>query len=122
MNFTVKLICESVDFTALLQEPEAKWRRISEGKGVTLYSLNSMDKTLAIHRVEAVFVGVSLWDLFAILMNWGARSTWDKAYGDAILLEHVNEMTELWRVNQKGRPLVLLLTSRGDRNLTENRL
>jgi hypothetical protein len=95
---------EILDFTALLQEPEVKWRRISESKGVTLYSLNSMDKTLSIHRVEAVFVGVGLWDLFAILMNWGARSAWDKAYGDAVLLEHVNEMSELWRVRQKTRP------------------
>ena len=92
------------DFTALLQEPEVKWRRVSESKGVTLFSLNSLDKALAIHRVEAVFVGVSLWDLFAILMNWGARSAWDKNYGDAILLEYVNEMTELWRVSQKARP------------------
>jgi hypothetical protein len=65
-----------------------------------------MDKSLLIHRVEAVFVGVGLWDLFAILMNWGARSGWDKARGEAILLEQVNEMTELWRVSQKTRPYV----------------
>lgn len=93
-----------LDFTALLQEPEAKWIRVGESKGVTISQLDSMDRSLTIQRAEAVFVGVSLWDLFAILMVWGAKSAIERMSSDATLLEHVNEMSELWRIASKGRP------------------
>ncbi|KAJ9093063.1 hypothetical protein QFC21_006556 [Naganishia friedmannii] len=91
-------------FTSFLQEPDAKWRQITETKGVTVHHLNSIDPTLLVYRAEAVFVGVSLWDLWAILDNWGSRAVWDKSYEKADLLEHVNEMSELWHlVHRAGK-------------------
>jgi hypothetical protein len=92
------LFAAAVDFTSFLQEPDAKWRQITETKGVTVHHLNSIDPTLLVYRAEAVFVGVSLWDLWAILDNWGSRAVWDKSYEKADLLEHVNEMSELWHL------------------------
>src|SRR6185437_8006952 len=76
-------------FTSLLQEPEAKWKRCgsinewynsilifhsdTEVRGVTLSTLTSIDPTLLIYRAEAVFVGVSMWDLMSAVWNWGIR-------------------------------------------------
>ncbi|GHJ89029.1 hypothetical protein NliqN6_5431 [Naganishia liquefaciens] len=88
-------------FTSFLQEPDAKWRQISESKGVTVHQLNSIDPTLLVHRAEAVFVGVSLLDLWAILSNFGTRKAWSKTFENAELLEHVNEMSELWHIHHR---------------------
>ncbi|KAJ9112079.1 hypothetical protein QFC22_006378 [Naganishia vaughanmartiniae] len=104
-------------FTSFLQEPDAKWRQVTETKGVTVHHLNSIDPTLLVYRAEAVFVGVSLWDLWAILDNWGSRAVWDKSYEKADLLEHVNEMSELWHIVHRAgkstaaRDAVLLRTT-----------
>jgi hypothetical protein len=84
-----------------LQEPDAKWRQISESRGVTVHQLNSIDPTLLVHRAEAVFVGVSLLDLWAILSNFGTRTAWSKTFEKAELLEHVNEMSELWHIHHR---------------------
>lgn len=49
-------------FTSLLQEPEAKWKHISDSRGVTVTQLDSIDPTLVVYRAEATFVGVNVWD------------------------------------------------------------
>ncbi|KAG8860357.1 hypothetical protein FRB96_004006 [Tulasnella sp. 330] len=104
-------------FTSLLQEPEAKWRHVNESRGVTISQLDSIDPTLVVYRAEAVFVGIGLWDLLSIVKTPGARVFWDRGYDDAVLLEDVNELTELWHQSTKGawpvnpRDNVLLSTS-----------
>ncbi|THU94911.1 hypothetical protein K435DRAFT_966661 [Dendrothele bispora CBS 962.96] len=103
-------------FSSLLQEPEAKWKRTTEARGVTITQLDSIDPTLVVYRAEATFVGVGLWDLYAAVVSPGAKNHWDKQHEDAILLEDVNELTELWHLKTKpawpvnGRDSVVLKT------------
>ncbi|CAL1714035.1 unnamed protein product [Somion occarium] len=103
-------------FSSLLQEPEAKWRRTTEARGVSIAQLDSIDPTLVVYRAEATFVGLGLWDLYAAIITPGARAYWDKLYDDAVLLEDVNPLTELWHFKTKpawpsnGRDSVLLKT------------
>nr|XP_019050191.1 hypothetical protein I302_00616 [Kwoniella bestiolae CBS 10118]OCF29121.1 hypothetical protein I302_00616 [Kwoniella bestiolae CBS 10118] len=89
-------------FTSLLQEPEQKWRPVLDSRGVAIHQLNSIDKTLVVFRAEAVFVGVGIWDLFAVIASPGARLVWDKSHEDAALLEDVNELTDLWHIKSKA--------------------
>ncbi|KAI0272796.1 hypothetical protein BC834DRAFT_1025138 [Gloeopeniophorella convolvens] len=89
-------------FSSLLQEPEAKWKRTTEARGVSVTQLDSIDPTLVVYKAEATFVGVGLWDLYAAIATPGARPYWDKQHEDAVLLEDVNELTELWHF--KSRP------------------
>lgn len=74
----------------------------TEARGVSVTQLDSIDPTLVVYKAEATFVGVGLWDLFAAISSPGARPYWDKQHEDAILLEDVNELTELWHF--KSRP------------------
>ncbi|KAG6836502.1 hypothetical protein H0H93_007431 [Arthromyces matolae] len=103
-------------FSSLLQEPEAKWRRTTEGRGVAITQLDSIDPTLVVYRAEATFVGVGLWDLFGAVVSPGAKIYWDKQHEDAALLEDVNELTELWHYKTRpawpvnGRDAVVLKT------------
>ncbi|TBU42649.1 hypothetical protein BD309DRAFT_1001682 [Dichomitus squalens] len=103
-------------FSSLLQEPEAKWKQNVEARGVSVSQLDSIDPTLVVYRAEATFVGISLWDLYAAITTAGARAYWDKQYDDAVLLEDVNELTELWHYKTKpawpvnGRDMVVLKT------------
>ncbi|KAI6001088.1 hypothetical protein F5J12DRAFT_844899 [Pisolithus orientalis] len=103
-------------FSSLLQEPEAKWKRTTEARGVSVTQLDSIDPTLVVYRAEATFVGLGLWDLYSALVSPGARVFWDKQHDDANLLEDVNELTELWHFKTKpawpvvGRDAVLLKT------------
>ncbi|KAI6023325.1 hypothetical protein EDC04DRAFT_2727159 [Pisolithus marmoratus] len=103
-------------FSSLLQEPEAKWKRTTEARGVSVTQLDSIDPTLVVYRAEATFVGLGLWDLYSALVSPGARVFWDKQHDDATLLEDVNELTELWHFKTKpawpvvGRDAVLLKT------------
>ncbi|OBZ73923.1 hypothetical protein A0H81_06441 [Grifola frondosa] len=103
-------------FSSLLQEPEAKWKRTVEARGVSVSQLDSIDPTLVVYRAEATFVGIGLWDLYAAIVTPGARAYWDKLYDDAVLLEDVNELTELWHHKTKpawpvnGRDAVVLKT------------
>jgi hypothetical protein len=89
-------------FTSLLQEPEAKWRAISDSQGVTVTQLNSIDPTLTIYRAEATFVGVGVWDVFSTICSPGARAQWDRTMDDAVLLEDVNELSSLWHIKTKA--------------------
>ncbi|KAH9167353.1 hypothetical protein EDB89DRAFT_1997760 [Lactarius sanguifluus] len=89
-------------FSSLLQEPEAKWKRTTEARGVSVTQLDSIDPTLVVYKAEATFVGVGLWDLYAAIASPGARPYWDKQHEEAALLEDVNELTELWHF--KSRP------------------
>ncbi|KAI0701152.1 hypothetical protein C8T65DRAFT_656889 [Cerioporus squamosus] len=103
-------------FSSLLQEPEAKWKQTVEARGVSVSQLDSIDPTLVVYRAEATFVGISLWDLYAAITTPGARAYWDKQYDDAVLLDDVNELTELWHFKTKpawpvnGRDMVVLKT------------
>ncbi|KAJ6581088.1 hypothetical protein B0H19DRAFT_1113568 [Mycena capillaripes] len=103
-------------FSSLLQEPEAKWRRTTEARGVSITQLDSIDPTLVVYRAEATFVGVGLWDLYSAVVSPGAQMYWDKAHEDAVLLEDVNDLTELWHFKTKpawpvnGRDSVVLKT------------
>ncbi|KAF5379410.1 hypothetical protein D9615_006499 [Tricholomella constricta] len=103
-------------FSSLLQEPEAKWRRTTEGRGVSITQLDSIDPTLVVYRAEATFVGVGLWDLYGAVVSPGAKIYWDKQHEDAVLLEDVNELTELWHYKTRpawpvnGRDAVVLKT------------
>ncbi|KAF8325403.1 uncharacterized protein EI90DRAFT_3072733 [Cantharellus anzutake] len=90
-------------FTSLLQEPEAKWSKaITESRGVTVTRLNSIDPTLVVYRAEAVFVGVSVWDLLSAVVAPGVTGYWNKIHEDAVFLEHVNELTELWHLKLRA--------------------
>ncbi len=90
-------------FTSLLQEPEAKWSRaVTESRGVTVTRLNSIDPTLVVYRAEAVFVGVSVWDLLSTIATPGVAGYWSKVHEDAVFLEHVNELTELWHIKVRA--------------------
>ncbi|KAL5513369.1 hypothetical protein ACEPAH_3768 [Sanghuangporus vaninii] len=103
-------------FSSLLQEPEAKWKRTSDVRGVSVTQLDSIDPTLVVYKAEATFVGVGLWDLYGTIVTPGTRAYWDRQYEDATLLEDVNELTELWHFKTKpawpvtGRDCVLLKT------------
>ncbi|KII86031.1 hypothetical protein PLICRDRAFT_144823 [Plicaturopsis crispa FD-325 SS-3] len=103
-------------FSSLLQEPEAKWKRTTENRGVSITQLDSIDPTLVVYRAEATFVGVGLWDLYGALVSPGARIFWDKQHEDGVLLEDVNELTELWHFKTRpawpvnGRDAVVLKT------------
>ncbi|KAF8196873.1 hypothetical protein K438DRAFT_2016762 [Mycena galopus ATCC 62051] len=103
-------------FSSLLQEPEAKWRRTTDAKGVAITQLDSIDPTLVVYRAEATFVGVGLWDLYSAVVSPGAQMNWDKTHEDAVLLEDVNDLTELWHYKTKpawpvnGRDSVVLKT------------
>jgi len=105
-------------FSSLLQEPEAKWKRsewvsfsclglnsghpaATDARGVSVTQLDSIDPTLVVYRAEATFVGLGLWDLYSALVSPGARVFWDKQHEDAVLLEDVNELTELWHFKTK---------------------
>jgi hypothetical protein len=55
-----------------------------------------------VYKAEATFVGVGLWDLYAAIASPGARLYWDKQHEDAILLEDVNELTELWHFKSRS--------------------
>ena len=68
---------------------------------MTVNQLDSIDPTLVVYRAEAVFVGVGLWDLFSAVATPGAKIYWDKTYDDSVLLEDVNELTDLWHVKTK---------------------
>ncbi|THG99951.1 hypothetical protein EW026_g2526 [Hermanssonia centrifuga] len=104
------------DTTSMADEPEAKWKRTTESRGVSVAQLDSIDPTLVVYRAEATFVGLGLWDLYAAIATPGARAFWDRAYDDAVLLEDVNQLTELWHHKTKptwpvnGRDAVVLKT------------
>ncbi len=83
-------------FTSLLQEPEAKWKRVSDSRGVTITQLDSIDPTLVIYRAEATFVGIGVWDLFSTINSPGARQQWDKGLEESQLLKDVNDLSSLW--------------------------
>ncbi|KAB5592539.1 hypothetical protein CTheo_4006 [Ceratobasidium theobromae] len=104
-------------FTALLQEPDIKWRPLLESRGVTVTQLDSIDPTLVVLRAEATFVGVGIWDLLGVLGCEPARAVWEKGIEDVRLVEDVGELSELWRVGWKAawpvnpRDTILLKTS-----------
>ncbi|KAH9823570.1 hypothetical protein DFH28DRAFT_1173297 [Melampsora americana] len=89
-------------FSSLLQEPEAKWKHISDSRGVTVTQLQSIDPTLTVYRAEATFVGIGVWNVYSAINTIGARVNWDSSLSDAILLEDLNDLSSLWQIKQKG--------------------
>jgi len=73
----------------------------TEGRGVSITQLDSIDPTLVVYRAEATFLGVNVWDLFATVVSPGARVYWDKQHEDGVLLEDVSELTDLWHYKTK---------------------
>lgn len=72
-----------------------------DARGVSITQLDSIDPTLVVYRAEATFVGVGLWDLYGVVVSTAAKGYWDKSHDDAILLEDVNGLTELWHTKTK---------------------
>ena len=89
-------------FTSLLQEPEAKWRHVSDSRGVTVTQLNSIDPTLTIFRAEATFVGVGVWDVYSTIATPGARLVWDPQTESATLVDDLSELSSLWHMKTKA--------------------
>lgn len=56
-----------------------------------------------VFRAEATFVGLGIWDLYSTIVTPGARAQWDRSYEDAVLLEDVNELSEVW--HWKSKPI-----------------
>jgi hypothetical protein len=75
--------------------------KATEARGVSITQLDSIDPTLVVYRAEATFVGIGLWDLYGTIVSPGAKIYWDKQHEDAVLLEDVNELTELWHIKTK---------------------
>lgn len=75
----------------------------TEARGVSVTQLDSIDPTLVVFRAEATFVGLGIWDLYSTIVTPGARTQWDRSYDDAILLEDVNELSEVW--HWKSKPI-----------------
>ena len=77
------------------------FQKATEARGVSITQLDSIDPTLVVYRAEATFVGVGLWDLYGAVVSPGARVHWDRQHEDGVLLEDVNELTELWHFKTK---------------------
>ena len=56
-----------------------------------------------VFRAEATFVGLGIWDIYSTIVTPGARTQWDRSYDDAVLLEDVNELSEVW--HWKSKPI-----------------
>lgn len=89
-------------FSSLLQEPEAKWKQITDSRGVTVTQLQSIDPTLTVFRAEATFVGIGVWNVYSAINTIGARLCWDSSLTNAELLEDLNDLSTLWQIKQKG--------------------
>lgn len=89
-------------FTSMLQEPEAKWKPLSDSKGVTVTQLDSIDPTLVVYRAEATFVGVGVWDIFASISSPGTKAVWDKTLDETKLLSQVGDVSSLWQTKTKA--------------------
>ena len=75
----------------------------TEVRGVSVTQLDSIDPTLVVFRAEATFVGLGIWDLYSTIVTPGARTQWDRSFDDAVLLEDVNELSEVW--HWKSKPI-----------------
>jgi hypothetical protein len=90
------LACEDTGIDA-----RARFFPATEARGVEVTQLDSIDPTLVVYRAEATFVGVSIWDLYAAISSPGARVYWDRLYEDAVLIEDVSELSDLWHLKTK---------------------
>lgn len=82
-------------FASLLQEPEVKWKHVTESRGVSIGQLDSPDKTVTIYRAIATFVGVGVWDLCSTILTSGARKVWDKSVEDVRTIEDFGDLSSL---------------------------
>jgi hypothetical protein len=79
-----------------------RWKPLVEARGVAVTQLDSIDPTLVVYRAEAVFVGVSIWDLISVISSPGATIHWDKGFDSANLLEDVSELSQLWHYKTRA--------------------
>ncbi|TIA88712.1 hypothetical protein E3P81_03346 [Wallemia ichthyophaga] len=104
-------------FSSLLQEPEPKWKHVSDTKGVSITQLDTIDPAVVLYRGQATFIGVNIFDIFAVFESYGSRVFWDKTFEDATLLEDINNASFLWYLKTKpvwpanARDNVLVTTS-----------
>ena len=91
-----------VYFASLLQEPEAKWTRVSDTRGVTVTQLDSIDPTLVVYRAEATFVGLSVWDLYSLLSTPALVASWSDGVERGDLLEDLGGQSSVWHVAYPG--------------------
>lgn len=89
-------------FTSMLQEPEAKWKHMSDTKGVSVAQLDSIDPTLVVYRAEATFVGVGVWDIFASISSPGTRGFWDKSLEETRLVDDIGGVSAVWHTKTKA--------------------
>lgn len=89
-------------FASLLQEPEAKWRHVTENRGVSIGQLDSPDRTVTIYRAIATFVGVGVWDLCSAILSPGARKVWDKTVEEVHFLSTLGELSSLLHMQFKA--------------------
>lgn len=89
-------------FTSMLQEPEAKWRHLTDNRGVTVAQLDSIDPTLVVYRAEATFVGVGVWDIFAAISGPGTRAYWDRSLEETRLIEDVGNVSAVWHTKTRA--------------------
>ncbi|CAO1618345.1 unnamed protein product [Parajaminaea phylloscopi] len=89
-------------FTSMLQEPEAKWKHLSDNRGVTVTQLDSIDPTLVVYRAEATFVGVGVWDIFASISSPGTRSFWDKSVEQTRLIDDIRGISAVWHTKTRA--------------------
>ena len=69
-------------FLSFLQSPPAKWKSITEIRRVAVSSYAAIDSsTTPIYKFESTFVNTSVWDIFSVFVNSGARMVWDRASG-----------------------------------------
>lgn len=85
-------------FTSLLQEPEAKWKRVSDVRGVTVTQLESIDPTLVVYRAELTFVGLTVWDLYSTLNSPAMVQRWNAALDEATLVQDLGGQSAVWHV------------------------
>lgn len=85
-------------FTSLLQEPESKWKRVSDTRGVTVTQLESIDRTLVVYRAEATFVGLTVWDLYSTLSSPALAKHWTPTMQGAELVQDLGGQSGVWHV------------------------
>jgi hypothetical protein len=82
--------------------PGVRWKPLVEARGVAVTQLDSIDPTLVVYRAEAVFVGVTVWDLISVISTPGTTVFWDKNFDSANLIEDVSELSQLWHFKTKA--------------------
>ncbi|PKI82313.1 hypothetical protein MVES1_003524 [Malassezia vespertilionis] len=87
-------------FASLLQEPEAKWKRTFDVRGVTVTQLDSIDPTLVVYRAEATFIGFSVWDFLSTISQPALCAEWDASVARVDFLRDIGGQSVVWHVQK----------------------